>query len=132
MSTETVQHYIDLLEKSFVIKSLSGYRTNLRNEITKMSKFYFYDLGIRNALIDNFQPLAIRNDKGQLWENFLFIERQRYNDYNRPTPNHFFWRLYSGAELDYLESKDGHLSGCLLYTSPSPRDQRGSRMPSSA
>lgn len=111
MSTETVQHYIDLLEKSFVIKSLNGYSTNLRNEITRMSKFYFYDLGIRNALIDNFKSLAIRNDKGQLWENFLFIERQRYNDYNRPTPNHFFWRLYSGAELDYLESKDGSLDG---------------------
>ena len=111
MSTETVQHYIDLLVKSFVIKPLNGYSANLRNEITKMSKFYFYDLGIRNALIDNFQPLSLRNDKGELWENFLFIERQRYNDYNRPTPNHFFWRLYSGAELDYIESKDGRLDG---------------------
>jgi len=111
MSTETVQHYIDLLEKSFVIKSLNGYSTNLRNEVTRRSKFYFYDLGVRNALIDNFQNLDLRNDKGALWENFLFIERQRFNDYNRPTPNHFFWRLYSGAELDYLESKDGNLDG---------------------
>lgn len=111
MSTETVQHYIDLLEKSFVIKGLHGYSRNLRKEITKQSKYYFVDLGVRNAVIDNFKSIELRNDKGQLWENYLFIERQKRNEYQKSVENYFYWRLYSGAELDYVEEKDGEING---------------------
>lgn len=111
LSTETVQHYIDLLVKSFVLKPLHPYHDNQRKAITKMNKYYFVDLGVRNAVIDDYKPLHLRNDKGPLWENFLFIERQKYNEYNYPVENYFFWRLYSGAEIDYLEEQDGQLRG---------------------
>ncbi len=111
LSTETVQHYVDLLEKSFVLKGLHGFSRNLRKEITKQSKYYFWDLGIRNAVIDDFKPLHLRNDKGALWENFLFIERQKYLEYSRQQRNCYYWRLYSGAELDYVEETSGVLHG---------------------
>ncbi len=111
MSHETVSHYLDLLQKSFVLFRLSGYSGNPRKEITKMDKIYFYDLGIRNTLINNFNSLKLRNDRGAIWENFLLLERMKRNQYDRRHVNGYFWRTYSGVELDYLEEIDGGLHG---------------------
>ena len=108
---KTVGRYIDILEKSFVIFSLSGFSRNLRKEIVKKNKYYFYDNGIRNALISNLNPLDIRNDKGQLWENFLFNERKRRNTYNTILHNSFFWRTWDQKEIDLVEERDGKLFG---------------------
>lgn len=109
LSKETVNRYIDLLEKSFVIFRLSGFSRNLRKEVSKMDKIYFYDLGIRNSLIENFSPLHLRNDAGSLWENFLIIERMKYNHYHQHYWNTYFWRVYTGAEIDYIEEGEGKL-----------------------
>ena len=111
MSKDTVNTYIDLLEKAFVVFRLSGFSRNLRKEISKMDKIYFYDLGIRNVVIDNFQPLDLRMDVGALWENFLVIERRKRNAYTAQFANTYFWRTYTGAELDYVEEANGQLSG---------------------
>jgi len=111
MTNETVNHYIDILEKGFIIFRLSGYDGNIRKEITKMNKVYFYDLGIRNALIDSFNSLEIRQDTGALWENFILIERMKKNVYADIFNKKYFWRTYSGAEIDYVEVKDGTLHG---------------------
>ncbi len=107
----TVENYIDLLEKAFVIFRLSGFSRNLRKEINKMDKIYFYDLGIRNALINNFNSIDIRNDNGALWENFLVVERLKNNNYQNRFAQSYFWRTYTGAELDYIEEQNGQLSG---------------------
>lgn len=111
MSKETVARYIDLLEQSFVIFRLGGFSRNLRKEISKTHKYYFYDVGVRNGIIENFQPLSLRNDVGALWENFLLAERLKRNAYlgNFTTP--YFWRTYTGAEIDYIEERSGELSG---------------------
>ncbi len=108
---DALLNYISLLEKSFVIFRLPGFSRNLRKEVVKMDKIYFYDTGIRNALINNFNSLQLRNDKGQLWENFLMAERMKSNAYNKQFTNSYFWRTYSGAELDLVEEKDGKLNG---------------------
>lgn len=110
MSKETVSSYIDLMEKSFVLFRLGGFSRNLHKELTKMDKLYFCDLGIRNALINNFNPLSSRNDQGQLWENFLIIERQKRNSYRQAVLNPYYWRTYSGPEIDLIEEKGGELS----------------------
>ncbi len=111
LSSQTVGKYIDLLEKSFVIFSLRGLSRNLRKEVTKMPKIYFVDLGIRNALIENFTALEMRNDVGQLWENFVISERRKRNAYSHHFCSSYFWRTYTGAELDYVEEYDGHFHG---------------------
>ncbi len=111
ISHETVNDYIDLLEKGFIIKRLSGFSRNLRKEVSKMDKVYFTDLGVRNMLIENFNNLDTRNDVGALWENFLFMERQKKNAYQGIAYTPYFWRTYSGAELDYVEERDGKLLG---------------------
>ena len=111
VSRETVSNYIDLLEKGFVVFKLPGYSGNLRKEITKMSKIYFYDLGVRNAVVNNFSPLNLRNDTGALWENFLIAERKKWLAYNFSYANTYFWRTHTGAEIDYIEEKDGRLHG---------------------
>lgn len=111
MSKDTVGTYIDLLEKAFVVFRLSGFSRNLRKEVSKMDKIYFYDLGIRNVLIDNFRPLELRTDVGALWENFLVIERRKRNAYTNQFANAYFWRTYTGAELDYVEEANGQLTG---------------------
>lgn len=108
---EALLNYISLLEKSFVIFRLSGFSRNLRKEVVKMDKIYFYDTGVRNALINNFNSMQLRNDKGQLWENFLMAERMKANEHNKVFVNSYFWRTYSGAELDLIEEKDGQLHG---------------------
>ena len=107
----TVARYLDLLEKSFVLYRLDGFSRNLRKEVSKMSKYYFYDLGIRNALISNFNEPALRDDIGRLWENFLVMERVKHLSYTRRHANRYFWRTYDKKELDWVEEIDGHLHG---------------------
>lgn len=111
MSRDTVARYIDLLEKSFVIFRLKGLSRNLRKEISKMDKIFFYDLGIRNTLIDNLKPLMDRNDAGQLWENFLIVERMKFMAYKQEYSSTYFWRTHTGAELDYTEERGGLFHG---------------------
>lgn len=104
---ETVGNYIDLLEKCFVIFKLPSYSRNLRSEIKKGKKIYFYDNGIRNALISNFSPLELRNDKGSLWENFIISERMKQNAYQLRDAQLYFWRTVSQQEVDLIEIQDG-------------------------
>lgn len=111
MSKDTVNRYIDLLEKSNIIFRLQGLSRNLRKEVVKMNKIYFFDLGIRNILIDNLKSMCDRNDVGQLWENFLIIERMKLLAYKQQSASIYFWRTYTGAELDYIEEKNGTLYG---------------------
>jgi predicted AAA+ superfamily ATPase len=111
MNRDTVIRYIDLLEKSFVVFRLGGLSRNLRNEVTKMDKIYFYDLGIRNSIIDMLKPLNDRNDVGQLWENFLIIERMKHNAYSNIHTSNYFWRLSTGAEIDFVEEKESKYYG---------------------
>lgn len=111
MSKETVARYLDLLEKSFVVFRLGGFNRNLRKEVAKSQKFYFCDLGIRNAVIDNFNSPLERNDVGPLWENFLICERLKRNAYTERLGSSYFWRTYTGAEIDYVEESQGSLSG---------------------
>ena len=106
---KTVGRYIDLLEKTFILYRLSGYSRNLRNEMTKKQKYFFYDTGIRNALIANFNPIELRNDVGQLWENFLFIERLKKQSYTGIYSNNYFWRTWSQDEIDFIEEREGNL-----------------------
>lgn len=111
MSKNTVDRYLDLLEKVFVIYRHMGFSRNLRKEVTKNYRFYFFDNGIRNALIGNFNPLAIRNDIGELWENYLITERFKKQEYLRQATNTYFWRTYDRKEIDLVEEKKGKLSG---------------------
>ncbi len=111
LNLRTVEKYLDLLEKAFVIKRVSGFSRNLRKEVSKMSKYYFYDNGIRNAVIQNFNPLNLRDDAGQLWENFLFMERIKRNAYKRIKSNIYFWRTYDRKEIDLIEEREGQLFG---------------------
>lgn len=105
----TVERYLDLLSKVFIIYPLSGYSNNLRKEISKSKKWYFFDNGIRNALIGNFSSLEQRNDIGQLWEQYFLSERLKYNSYRNYQPQYFFWRTYDGQEIDLLELYNGKL-----------------------
>lgn len=107
---QTIENYIGLLEKSFVVFRLSSFSRNLRNEIQKGKKIYFYDNGIRNAIISNFAPLELRNDVGALWENLMISERIKRNAYFRNYAQSYFWRTHSQQEIDYIEDEDGKLS----------------------
>jgi hypothetical protein len=111
MSKNTVERYLDLLEKVFVIFRLSGFSRNLRKEITKNHRFFFCDVGIRNAIIGNFNPLEIRNDVGQLWENYVITERLKRQEYLREAANSYFWRTYDKKEIDLVEERQGNLFG---------------------
>ncbi|MFH0803216.1 MAG: ATP-binding protein [bacterium] len=108
---KTVARYLDLFEKSFVIYNLRGFSRNLRSEITRKSKYYFYDNGIRNAVISNFNGLALRNDVGQLWENFLFMERLKKRAYRSIHANAYFWRTWQKEKIDLVEEREGRLFG---------------------
>ncbi len=105
----TINTYIQLLEKTFVIFRLQPFSRNLRNEITSSRKIYFYDNGIRNAIIANFSPLSLRQDTGALWENFMVSERMKFLQYQNKLANTFFWRTTQQQEIDYLEERDGNL-----------------------
>jgi len=109
ISRNTVERYLDILEKAFVIFRLKAFSRNLRKEITKKEKIYFYDTGIRNSLIANYNPLNLRNDIGQLWENFCVIERLKYNSNRNEKKNLFFWKSHTGKEIDLVEEFGGEL-----------------------
>src|SRR5207244_2979194 len=111
IDSKTVAKYLDLLEKSFVIYKLSGFSRNLRNEISGKHKYYFLDLGVRNAVVAQFNPLEMRNDVGGLWENFVFIERLKKTAYSGFYGKRYFWRTYQGQEIDFIEQIEGILSG---------------------
>ncbi len=116
---KTVQRYLDLLEKAFVIIRLGGFSRNLRNEITNKAKYYFLDNGIRNSLIAQFNGLSQRNDIGQLWENFIFIERLKHRAHQSIYANMYFWRTYNQQEIDLVEDRDGKLHGYEMKWSTS-------------
>lgn len=103
VKSETIESYLDLLEKSFVIFRLPAFSNNPRKEISKMSKIYFWDTGIRNAVIDNFEDLSMRNDVGKIWENFIISERMKLNAWDKPHVKSYFWRNYNQSEVDYVE-----------------------------
>jgi len=111
IDVKTVARYLDLLEKAFAIINIRGYSRNLRNEITSKSKYYFYDNGIRNALIANFNRIELRNDLGMLWENHLFIERLKKRSYQSIYANLYFWRTWTQQEVDIMEEREGKLFG---------------------
>ena len=109
ISRTTVDRYIDLLEKSFIIFRMSGFSRNLRKEVTKMDKIFFYDMGVRNSIIGNLNLLNSRDDVGKLWENFLIVERMKKLSYEQRMFSLYFWRLSSGAEIDLIEEREGNL-----------------------
>ncbi len=111
MSKNTVERYCDLLEKTFVIFKLSGFSRNLRKEISKNPRYYFYDNGIRNSLINNFNPLSMRDDIGMLWENYIVIEMLKKMEYINISANYYFWRTYDQKEIDFIIEKEGRLFG---------------------
>lgn len=110
LNKKTVERYLDLLSKVFIIYPLSGYSNNLRKEVTKSKKWYFFDNGIRNAIVNDFSPLVQRNDVGMLWEQYILSERIKFNSYRSYHPNYFFWRTYDGQEIDLLEEWNQKLS----------------------
>jgi predicted AAA+ superfamily ATPase len=105
----TVIRYIELLEKAYIVFRLSSFSRNIRNEIKNNRKIYFYDNGVRNAVINNFNRLDLRNDKGQLWENFLISERIKYQNYHKIYTRNYFWRTVQNAEIDFIEDSNGSL-----------------------
>ncbi len=106
---QTIERYIDLLEQSFVVFRLKAYSNNLRNEIKKGRKIYFFDNGVRNAIIQNFSPLKVRQDTGALWENFFVSERMKFNHYSRNYARSYFWRSFQQQEVDLIEKTDDEL-----------------------
>ncbi len=105
----TIERYIEILEQAFIIFRLGSFSRNLRNELKFSKKIFFYDLGIRNALINNFNEFDLRQDTGALWENFLIEERQKYIANNLLYRNVYFWRNTSQQEIDYIEEYDGKI-----------------------
>tara|TARA_R110002050_G_scaffold11122_2_gene37848 strand:+ start:50034 stop:51173 length:1140 start_codon:yes stop_codon:yes gene_type:complete len=111
MSKATVDRYLDLLTKVFIIHKVSGFSRNLDNEITKISKWFFYDNGIRNALINNFNPMNLRNDQGILFESYVLSERLKFQEYTRIHSSNYFWRTHTKQEIDWIEDRGGQLYG---------------------
>lgn len=111
IAKQTVARYLDLLENAFIIKKISGFSKNLRKEVTKSHRYYFFDNGIRNAIVNNFNMLNRRNDIGMLWENFMVMERLKKQQYHSIYCNNYFWRTYDQKEVDFVEERDGKLFG---------------------
>jgi len=111
VNKKTVQRYLTLLEKAYIIFSLPGFSRNLRKEYSKTPRYFFWDNGIRNILINNLNALNLRDDTGKLWENFCIAERIKFNYYTNQISSHFFWRTYDQQEIDLIEDKGGNLSG---------------------
>lgn len=109
LNKSTVERYLDLLSKVFIIYNVRGFSRNLDNEISKKSKWYFYDNGIRNALINNFNPMELRDDQGKLWENYITSERMKFQEYTKLHTANFFWRTHTQQEIDWIEDRGGHL-----------------------
>jgi predicted AAA+ superfamily ATPase len=108
---KTVMRYLELLEKTYILFSLPGFSRNMRTEYTKTPRYYFWDNGIRNSIISNYNFLNSRDDVGKLWENFCIVERIKATNYKKLYTNRFFWRTYDQKEIDYVEEKDGNLFG---------------------
>ena len=121
LDPKTVSHYMDVLEKAFVIFRLPAFSKNLRNEIKKNQKVYFYDNGIRNTVINSLSPVATRNDIGALWENFLISERLKQLRYGNDRRGSFFWRTKQQQEIDYVELADESVSGYEFKWNPNKR-----------
>jgi hypothetical protein len=111
MSKNTVERYLELLEKVFVIFRLTGFSRNLRKEISKSHRYFFYDVGIRNAVVGMFNPLNLRDDTGKIWENYIISEFQKHSEYQRKSSRFYFWRTYDRKEIDLIEERAGKLSG---------------------
>ena len=127
MKSETVERYIDLLEKVFIIFRLPSLSRNMRNELKKSRKIYFYDNGVRNALIQNFKSLDLRIDTGNLFENFMVSERKKFMEYNQIYTNRYFWRTHAQQEIDYIEERNG-----MLYAFEFKwNDKKNAKMPNS-
>ena len=118
LTSKTVEKYLDILEKSYIIFRLGSFSRNMRNELKLSRKIYFWDLGIRNAVIGNMAPLENRNDTGALWENFLIAERMKNNSYSNSFAQSYFWRTKDQSEIDYLEEEDGVLSAYEFKWNP--------------
>lgn len=118
INKKTVEKYLDLLEKVFVIFKLRGFSRNLRKEVSKSPKYYFYDLGVRNVLINNFNPIDLRNDIGILWENYVISERIKKQEYTGLQANNYFWRTYDKKEIDFVEERGGKLYGYEIKFKP--------------
>lgn len=122
-NVHSIQRYIDLLEKAFIIFRLPSFSRNLRNEIAKGQKIFFNDLGIRNSLIQNFNPMLMRSDVGALWENFCILERMKQNQNNRRFVNTYFWRTYDQKEIDYIEETGGELKAFEFKFNPNAKSR---------
>ena len=109
ISKNTVDKYLDLLQKVFVLVKVSGFSRNMRKEITRHSRYYFVDNGVRNALINNFNPINMRADVGELWENYLVMERLKYQSIKNIHSSNYFWRTYQMQEIDWVEDRAGQL-----------------------
>jgi predicted AAA+ superfamily ATPase len=116
--SKTVEKYIDLLEKCYIVFRLSAFSRNLRTELKKSKKIYFYDNGIRNAILQNFAPLALRADVGALWENFFISERVKANHYQGRYVKSYFWRTIQQQEIDYIEEEDGAFTAFEMKWNP--------------
>ena len=124
---KTVQRYLDLLEKAFVLFRLKPLSRNLRTEITKKEKIYFYDLGIRNSLINQFNPLDFRDDTGALWENFCIMERLKYLQNHKKFRRVYFWRTHDQKEIDYVEEENGKWFGYEFKWNPKAKGKNTSK-----
>lgn len=119
----TVSKYIDLLEQAFIVFRLNSFSRNQRNEIRHNRKIYFYDNGVRNAIINNLNPLDLRNDKGPLWENFLISERLKIQAYHRLFSSNYFWRTIQKKEIDFIEERNGTISAYEFKWNKKPKDR---------
>lgn len=126
IDVKTVARYLDLFEKSFILYNVRGFSRDLRKEVTRKSKYYFYDNGVRNAVINNFNPLESRDDVRKLWENFLFMERVKSRSYKNISATDYFWRTWDQQEIDLIEQRAGQLFAYEFKWSP----RKKSSMPS--
>jgi predicted AAA+ superfamily ATPase len=118
IDVKTIDHYINILEKNFVLFVLPSFARNLRSELTRSKKIYFYDNGIRNTVINNFSSIPMRSDVGQLWENYLISERIKWLKNNNIQANQYFWRTVNQTEIDYIEETDGRISAFEFKYNP--------------
>jgi len=124
ISKNTVEKYLDLLSKVYVLHSVSAFSRNLRKEISKGKKWYFYDNGLRNILIGNMNPLELRNDIGELWENYIISERLKYQAYSRMLVYNYFWRTYDQQEIDWVEDRGGILHAYEFKWNPKKKAKK--------
>ena len=123
IAKQTVERYLGLLAKSFIIYKVGGYSSNLRKEVTKTSRYYFWDNGVRNAVINNFNDPSTRMDMGMLWENFCYTERLKKQAYRKIYSNNYFWRTYDQQEVDLIEDRGGNLFGFEFKWNPKKKSK---------